>query len=142
MEKFAPKYLIWQAICSCGPCCPPFVTWQTLTADIYTKEYLKKRLLPFINKSQYFWPDLASIHYSKKTIEWYEQNVNFEKSMKKVNFVPKLANPANRPEEHPIKSYGLIVKGRLRKNRKQVVSLKDMKKKWVSALKEISKILL
>ena len=70
-EKFAPKYLIWQAFCSCVLHCPPFVKQQTLTADIYIKECLKKRLVPFIkshNILTLFWPDLALIHYSKKTM--------------------------------------------------------------------------
>ena len=104
------------AFCSCGLCFPPFITRQTLTADIYIMGCLKKRLLPLIksqNISTLFWPDLASNHYSKKIIEWYEQN--------KVSFVPKSANPSYRPEERPIESYWSIAKGHLRNSGKQVV---------------------
>ena len=83
--------------------------WSSLpsichTADIYIKECLKKRLLPFIkshNTSTFFWPNLASIHYSKNTVEWYKQN--------KVNFVPKLANLPNCSKEHPIKGRPILL---------------------------------
>ena len=37
-----------------------------------------------------FWPDLATIHNSKKSLEWYE---------------PKEANPPNCPEQRVIESY-------------------------------------
>lgn len=68
-DKFAKKYLIWQCICSCGLKSRTFVTSSTLNADLYIKECLQKRLLPFIRShrsSVKFWPDLASIHYAKK----------------------------------------------------------------------------
>lgn len=41
-----------------------------------------------------FLPDLASCHYSKATLAWYEAN--------KVDFVPKAKNPPNCPELRPI----------------------------------------
>lgn len=46
-EKYCKKFMIWQAICSCG---------------------LKSDNIPVK-----FWPDLASCHYSKLTLKWYEE---------------------------------------------------------------------
>ena len=58
---------------------------EALNSDIYINECLEKRLLPFIREhhpdSNYiFWPDLNYIfwpHYSKQTVAWMDENVNF-----------------------------------------------------------------
>ena len=78
-----------------------------------TKLKSKRVTLKFPNRnftinffiSTLFWADLASIHYSKKTVEWYEKN--------EVNFAPKSINPPNRSEERPIEFYWSIVKENL-----------------------------
>ena len=57
LSKFAKKYLVWQAICTCG---------------LKSNRFLQKRSLPFLkrhNCSVLFWPDLASCHYGKKAME-------------------------------------------------------------------------
>lgn len=103
--KFPKKFLVWQAICSCGKRSQAFVTSGTINSDIYIKECLQKRLLPFLrshNVSTFFWPDLASCHYSKGTLKWYEDN--------KVDFVPKEANPPNCPELRPVERYWALLK--------------------------------
>lgn len=81
MKKFAKKYLVWQSICSCGKKSKAFVTMGTVNKEMYMKECLEKRLLPFYKshvsstgKIPLFWPDLASAHYAKDTINWYEEN--------------------------------------------------------------------
>lgn len=59
-SKFPKKYLIWQAICSCGQKSRIFVTSGTMNSSIYIKECLQKRLLPFLRKHEnqpLFWPD-------------------------------------------------------------------------------------
>jgi arsenate reductase-like glutaredoxin family protein len=48
------------------------------------------------NDKTIFWPDLASCHYAKKTLEWLEQ--------KNIEIVLKAVNPL-RPE--PLKMFGL-----------------------------------
>ena len=96
------KFLVWQALCSCGDRSSNFVTSGTINSEIYVKECLRKRLLPFINKhrgSAFFWPDLASCHYSKMALDWYKDN--------NINFVPKEANPSNCPELRLSKGTGL-----------------------------------
>ena len=74
------------------------------------EECLKKRFLPFIKKHDrptIFWPDLATIHYFKKALEWCKQN--------DVKLVPKEANPQNCPESA---NYWSIIKGILLKSMK------------------------
>ena len=64
------------------------------------EECLKKGFMPFI-KNYYmltiFWLDLVSIHYSKKSLEWYEQNG--------VELNSKEENPTNCLEQRVIESY-------------------------------------
>ena len=48
VSKFPKKYLIWHAICSWGRKSKSFVSTGTINKDVYEKECLRKRLLPFI----------------------------------------------------------------------------------------------
>ena len=113
--KFLKKFLVWQAICSCGERSDSFVTTQSLISEIYIKECLTKRLMPLLTKhkntpiqSHLFWPDLATCHYSKATMEWYASNG--------VQVVTRTANPPNCPELRPIERYWAITKGHLRRS--------------------------
>ena len=48
--------------------------FANLNSNIYIKECMEKRLLPFVeshNQSVLFRPDLASCHYSKTTLSCY-----------------------------------------------------------------------
>ena len=82
-----------------------------MNTDVYIRECLNRRLLPMIQKHKgpvLFWPDLASMHYSKATMAWYRAN--------KVKFVPKYMNPPNCPEARPIETFWALTKTQLRKN--------------------------
>ena len=71
MQKFAKKFLVWQAVCGCGERSSCFVTTGTINTEIYIKECLKKCLLPFLRShtgNPLFLPDLASYHYSETTL--------------------------------------------------------------------------
>lgn len=48
LDKFPEKYMVWQAICTCGLKTDIFVAKGTMTADVYLKECLKKRVLPIL----------------------------------------------------------------------------------------------
>lgn len=48
LEKFPAKYLIWQAICTCGLKTTPYISKGTMNGDSYPKNCLKRRLLPLI----------------------------------------------------------------------------------------------
>jgi transposase len=130
-SKFPKKFLLWQAICSCGKRSRSFITTGTVNGDIYKKECLQKRLLPFLRSHStqpLFWPDLASCHYSKAVSEWYTQNG--------VAVVPKRCNPPNCPELRPVEEYWSIMKGILKKKGGQVKSVAEMQKKWTWACKQ------
>lgn len=105
VEKYPKKYLIWQALCSCGLQTAPYVTSGTLTSETYIKECLQKRLLPLYRQhdtTPIFWPDLAAIHYSRVTISWFEAN--------KINYVVKDLNPPNCPTLRGIEKYWAALK--------------------------------
>ncbi|XP_039967471.1 uncharacterized protein LOC120779338 [Bactrocera tryoni] len=124
IEKFGEKILIWQAICSCGLKTTPFFTKGTISADIYKKECLNRRLIPFYKKhivSTIFWPDLATVHYAHSTLALLKDN--------NVNFVKKEENPPNAPEFRPIEKYWAIVKRNLKKDHRVAENVNEFKKK-------------
>lgn len=132
LTKFAKKYLVWQAICCCGARSKVFVTTGSINSEIYMKECLQKRLLPFLNshnKSPLFWPDLATCHYSNAVMRWYAENG--------VRVVPKEANPPNCPELRPIEKYWGICKGILRRTKKFAKNEKSFKRYWKNAAKSV-----
>lgn len=129
-SKFPKKYLIWQAICSCGKRSRSFITTGTIDSGIYQKECLQKRLLPFIRKHDsppLFWPDLASCHYATAVLKWYEANG--------IVVVPKVCNPPNSPELRPVEEYWSIMKGILKKKGGEIKSVSELQKVWTWASK-------
>ena len=113
----AKKYLVWQAICGCGKISEPYITTGNMNGQIYRDECLQKRPLPL------FWPDLATCHYAKPVMKWYEAN--------DVVFVPKEANPPNSPELRPTEKCWAVVKDKLRRTGKVFKNDKDLKKEWM-----------
>jgi transposase len=101
-EKFPKKVLVWIAISDHGiskPCIRSSKS-EAINSEVYI-DILKNYLLPFIHKhhsdlNYQFWPDLASAHYSKETIAWMNEN---------VNFIPKEMNPPNVPQARPIENF-------------------------------------
>lgn len=124
-DKFAKKFLIWQAICSCGQKTQVFVTKESMNSKLYKEECLKKRILPFIKAHKgpvKFWPDLATCHYSRETLQWYRDN--------RVDFIEKDLNPPNCPQFRPIEKYWAIVKRKLKKTGKVTRDAAEMKRWW------------
>ena len=111
--KFPKKVLVWCAISPKGMSEPYIVkSGNAITARVYIKECLPK-LVDFINKfhskdNYVFWPDLASAHYAKATLEAYDK-MNIE-------FVPKCANPPNVPQLRPIETFWAILGQKLYEN--------------------------
>jgi len=129
-SKYSKKFLVWQAICSCGERSQVFITNGTINTEIYVKECLQKRLLPFVRKHDiftFFWPDLASCHYSKAALKWFEDN--------NIHLVPKEANPPNYPELRPIERYWALVKRELKATEKEAKDIQNFKNKWKAAKK-------
>lgn len=132
LTKFPKKFMIWQAICSCGKRSAAYIVKGTLKTDSYISECLQKRLLPFYKKHNtkpLFWPDLASIHYSHKTVEWYNAN--------QVEFVAIEANPPNCPHLRPIETYWAIIKQKLRKSQKVAINYLSFAKLWAATTRKI-----
>lgn len=135
VDKYAKKYLVWQGICSCGYMTKPFVTKGILNQELYIKECLQKRLLPMYkqhNIPPIFWPDLATIHYSNKTVDWYKS--------KSIYFVPKTCNPPNCPELRPIEKFWAIIKQMLRKTSKTANDRKKLYVTWNNAAKKVGRV--
>ena len=123
---------MWQAICSFGLYTKPYVLRGSLNKHLYIMECLEKRLLPLYKQHltpPLFWPDLATIHYAKQTIDWFEDN--------NVKYVPKLCNPPNCPELRPMEKFCAQVKRILRKTSKVVVDEKNFITYWIKAVKKV-----
>lgn len=134
IEKFGQKVLIWQAICTCGLRSSIFFTKGTINAQIYVDECLKKRLLPLYRKHKVpplFWPDLASAHYAKSTLQWFSEN--------NIMFVEKDINPPNCPQLRPIERYWAIVKRIFKKEGTVSQDMSDFKKNWSAASRKCTK---
>lgn len=131
-SKFPKQYMVWQAICSCGLRSKEIVVQGTINSKIYIEKCLQSGLLPFIAQHQgsvAFWPDLATSHYSKATMEWYEAN--------NVTVVPKDANPPNCPELRPIERYWALMKQSLKKTQKTAKNSTDFENRWRRAYTEV-----
>ena len=83
-EKYPNKVMVWVAICNRGLSKPLFRPLQSeaVDSDIYINECLEQRLFPFIcehhpDSNYIVWPDLDGCHYSRQTIAWMDENVNF-----------------------------------------------------------------
>ena len=102
-RKFEAKVMLYIVVSSKG-ISKPFFRKSGLAVDqnTYVKSCLSKILVPFLRKyhsdgNYIFWSDKASSHYSKKAIQFLE-NEN-------VHFVPKDKNPTNLPQCRPIEDF-------------------------------------
>ena len=132
LDKFGKKLLLWQIIYSCGLRSRAFVTSSTLNSDVYIKECLQARLLPFIEVTMSsVGSDLVSCHYSKKTVEWYNS--------RDIKFIPKSLNPPNCPQFRSIEKFWENGNGYLRKSGKTISTAKDLIREWTLVRKKIAK---
>ena len=132
-SKYPEKYLVWQALCSCGLKSKEFVTKGYVNGDIYVNECLKKRLLPLIKMHSMpilFWPDLASCHYGKVAKKFYQDS--------NINIVPKEANLPNCLELRPIEKYWAHVKRKLKTTKYKTSSIAEFQKIWRTQSKSIT----
>jgi hypothetical protein len=102
-KKFESKVMLYIVVSNKGVSSPYFLkSGLAVNQNVYQNQCLAKYLLPFINKHHknddyIFWPDKASSHYAKKTVEYLES--------KNVPFVPKDRNPTNLPQCRPIEDF-------------------------------------
>lgn len=134
-QKFAPKMLVWLAMSSKGVSMPYIGTTggPAINSDTYIEKCLPK-LRTFINKhhqgNKYiFWPDLASSHYAKKTIEWlHEQN---------IPFVAKAINPPNVPKARPIEDFWAILADKVYQGGWEATNQEQLANRIKSQLKKV-----
>ena len=134
-EKFAQKYLVWQAIDQFGNVTPPFVSKGTMNAQIYLENCLKQILLPFIQKNHpgkkiIFWPDLASCHYQREVVLWLRSN--------DINIIERSENPPNVPQARPIELFWSICKQKYKKRKSPVKNLRSFKMIWTGIAKKVA----
>jgi hypothetical protein len=114
LEKFLPKLMVWMAISSRGRSSVYFVPSKLgVNREIYIKECINKRLVPFIKKhysddNYIFWPDLAPAHCA----------IHTQNAMNRLNikFIPKYLNPPAVPQLRPIESFWAIYKRAIYEN--------------------------
>ena len=114
-SKFEKRLMVWMAISPRGCSKPYFAPANcAINAEIYRKECITKRLVPFIKKfypkGRYlFWPDGASSHYAAVTIATLTKFG--------LNFVPKERNPPNVPQLRSIERFRAHLKQKVYENR-------------------------
>lgn len=135
-QKFPRKFLVWQAIAEDGSVSSPFITTRTMNADIYLRECVKKRLIPFIEsfgneKKILFWPDMASSHYAGIVVAELEK--------KNIEFVIKSSNGPNLPHVRPIEKFWALCKTAYKSRIRACTTLKGFKRVWKNLSDKIAK---
>ena len=135
-SKFPEKFLIWQALDEMGNVSEAYISKDTMTAQIYLEECIKKRLIPFILKYHeideiLFWPDLASSHYAKIVTKYLNE--------KNVEFVSKEENPPNVPQARGIELFWAECKRRYSCRSEKPKNLQGFKLVWGHISKQTAK---
>jgi hypothetical protein len=124
-NKFEDKLLVWIAISS-NKISKVFMmpSGTAINGQIYIEQCLSNRLIPFIrnlhkNDEYFFWPDLASAHYSKKVVDYLKGE--------NIRFLPKHQNPPNVPECRCIEDFWACLKGRVYMNGWQADNLDQLR---------------
>jgi transposase len=134
-EKFAPKVMVWLALSSKGISTPYIGTTKgpAINSNVYIEKCLPN-LITFINNHHQhddyvFWPDLATSHYAKTTIEWLNEQ--------KIPFVPKCINPPNVPKARPIEDFWSILADKVYKGGWTAKDEKQLTNRIKAQLKKI-----
>lgn len=108
-KKFEPKLLVWVAISERGHSDVYFrKSGLAVNGEVYRQHCIRDRLKPFIqevhgNDEIIFWPDLASSHYARATLQLLDEL--------EIPYVPRDANPPNVPKLRPVEDFWGILKG-------------------------------
>ncbi len=125
--KFYKKVLVWQAIDQFGNISDPYISEGTINADVYLKECIQGKLLPFIDElhdrsNVLFWPDMATAHYSHKVTSYLKTE--------KLEFVEKSKNAPNVPQARGIERFWALCKAEYAKRPTPPKSLRGFKTVW------------
>lgn len=130
-EKFPKKYLIWLAIDENGSVSKPLIVSRTLNSQLYLKECIMKRLIPFIkNKDVFFWPDMATSHYAKIVTDYFQE--------KKIDFVKKQDNAPNVPQARPIEKFWALIKREYSRRKNAPKNLRGFQQVLGKIIKEVA----
>ena len=133
-KKFESKVLIWLAISRKGISRAFICHAGTMNKDVYIKECIRRRLIPFINMHHsdgdyLFWPDLASCHYAKDTVATFEEEG--------INFVAKECNPPCVPQLRPIEDFWGMLKQKVYHRNWQAQTLDQLENRICSCLRQM-----
>jgi hypothetical protein len=139
-QKFEPKILVWLAVSAEG-CSQPYIhkSKNAVTGDVYLKQCIQRRLIPFIKKNHLqtkllFWPDLAKAHYVPQVLRTLEAN--------DIPFVPREKNPPNVPQVRPIEDVWGILKQMVYAQNYQAKNLNQLARRIREKVKELDKEML
>jgi len=133
--KFFKKILVWQAMDENGNISQPFISEGTINSDVYLKECVKARLLPFIDELHnrddvIFWPDMATAHYSQK--------VTSSLKAENVEFIPKSKNAPNVPQARGIEKFWALCKAEYSKRSSPPKSIRGFATVWKNISKKVA----
>jgi hypothetical protein len=134
--KFFQKVMVWQAIDEKGNRSEPCFFQGTINGDVYLKECIRKRLIPFIKKYHkvedvLFWPDLASCHYTEA--------VRNELDSAGIDYIGKHENAPNVPQARPIEIFWGVLKKKYLARKKSVKNLNGFKRVYRQLDKSFTK---
>ena len=136
-KKYPMKLLAWIAISSKGHSGIYFRRGSmAINSETYQNNCLKKHLLPFIKNNhsdgQYlFWPDLASAHYAKSTIQFLNEH--------NIKVLDKKKNPPNLPQLRPIETFFAHWKSRIYSNGWKPQNIDQLEEKAKKTLRTFGK---
>src|SRR6266705_5481308 len=127
--------MVWQALDQFGNVSEAYIRAGTMRSDEHLRECLEKRLIPFIEKYNkdseiLFWPDLATIHYSRDVQNWLRS--------KNIDFVPKTRNAPTVPIARPIEKFWDLCKVRYSRRQNMPKSLTSLRKVWQTISEEVA----
>lgn len=124
--------MIWLEIDENGDVSKPPIISKILNSQLYLKECIKKRLIPFIkNKTVFFWPDMATSHYAQIVTNFLHE--------KKVDFVEKKDNAPNVPQSRPIERFWTLLKREYAKRSNPPKSLRGFQQVIGNLIKKVAK---
>lgn len=134
--KYPTKILVWAAISEEGVSDLFFKESKgVINGEIYRNECLEARLVPFIEElhpggDYVFWPDLASAHYAKATLEFLQE--------RNIPFVRKEENPPNMPQLRPVEKFWGLLKQEVYKGGWEAENLQQLKRRVRKCVREVN----
>lgn len=134
-EKYPTKVCVWAAISEEGVSDLFFVPSKgAINAQLYQDECIVARLVPFLEElhedgDYLFWPDLASAHYAKATIDLLKA--------RNINFVPKDANPPAVPQIRPVEKFWGLLKQKVYAGDWEADTVEQLKRRVRKCVREL-----